>query len=510
MQLALYFDILKRYALIILIVSAATLAVVATAGILRTPIYQARATIRIMLDPGLSDFVRRSDDNDRLLRTYEQILSSNLILEKVLSNLEPDTQTMLMGDLRDALEVKIVPETELISVTVSDENPVLARDLANEFVAALIEYNKTHYLENQTNAAQLLEQELSKIETDLENDRIHLDQLIITGAPTPEVEALKSRIKNLEISLQLRWEQYETARLANDLQVNSISLAQPATTPTKPSNALSLQDLALTLILGLAGGLGLALTLENIDSRFRSSQQLERLSHLPVLGIVSPELLSVDSDGQIGLDTKERALSENYRLISLNLQRLIEPGQKNKILITSAGPGEGKSTVTANLGRVFAEQGKTVFVIEGDMRRPSLNEKFGMDNGYLGLSSLLAELSSLDQVIYPTEQRTLFVIGGNPVPTNPTALLTLPAMDRLLNYLGSQGQLTLLDAPPVLGVADVSILAPKVDGVVLVVHQDITAQENLNQALKQLQAVQAKMVGLIFIQKNKQKTNYTG
>ena len=281
-----------------------------------------------------------------------------------------------------------------------------------------------------------------------------------------------------------------------------------ASMPDQPTNALSLKDIALTMVLGLAGGVALALILENLDNHIRSPQQMEHLTHLPSLGIVPRGMLTLNGSGQINGKDKQNALAEAYRLACLNLQRLIMPSSVKTILITSAGPEEGKTTVAANLARVLAERGKTVFLVEADMRHPSLDRKLNMNNGYVGLSGLLAELSSLDQVIHTTEQSSLFVISGGPMPSNPTALLSAPPMDRLLDYLGNQGQVTLIDAPPVLGIADVSILAPKVDGVILVVHQDLTSQEQVNQALKQLQAAEANIISSIFIQRSKKGHKY--
>lgn len=506
MDLRLYFDIIKRRILIIIIVTAVALTVVTVMGIITIPVYKATATMRIMLDPGLPDYMLRSDANDRLLRTYEHVLSSPLILDTVLTNLAPRTSSMNANELFRQLEVEIVPETELIMITIENADPILARDLANMFGTALIEYAENLYKGNQQSVTQLLERDLVDIEKELEQARTSLDELLARDTPTAEIEALKTRIKNLEISQELRWRQYESASLAQNLQVNSITLVQPATIPGTPANSLSLKYVALTMALGLAGGIGLALVLENLDNRIRSPQQLERLTHLPVIGVVPRGTLTLKDTGRIDKKNGQGYLIEAYRLVSLNLQQITNSSFKT-ILITSAGPNEGKTTVATNLAQVLAERGKTLFLLEADMRHPSLAGELGV-NGHVGLSSLLAELSTLDQVILTTEQSTLFVIGSGPVPPNPASLLASPDMDRLLDYLGNQGQLTLIDAPPVLGVADVSILAPKVDGVIFVVQQDLTAQEQVTQALKQLHAVQANILCSVYIQKRTKEQAY--
>jgi Mrp family chromosome partitioning ATPase len=146
------------------------------------------------------------------------------------------------------------------------------------------------------------------------------------------------------------------------------------------------------------------------------------------------------------------------------------------------------------------------------MRRPTIEKMFGIDNG-LGLSSLLAERTSLNgtalgRVMHPAEQPSLFVIGGGPEIPNPTTRLASPPMEKLLDYLGAQGQITLLDAPPVLGMADVSVLAPKVDGVILVVGQALSSREQVREALKQLQASRARVLGLVFLKRSSKDWEY--
>ena len=136
------------------------------------------------------------------------------------------------------------------------------------------------------------------------------------------------------------------------------------------------------------------------------------------------------------------------------------------------------------------------------MRRPTIKNHFGIEDSQAGLSSFLASMTTLDNAISPTDQSSLFVVFGGPTPPNPTALLASPAMEELVSYLGRQAQLTLIDAPPVLGLADVSILAPRVDATLLVVNQDVSRREHVREALKQLEAIQSEILGVVFLRKN--------
>ena len=210
-------------------------------------------------------------------------------------------------------------------------------------------------------------------------------------------------------------------------------------------------------------------------------------------------------------------IEEAYRLLSINLQALKDDVSLQTILITSAASKEGKSTIAANLAQALAERGQTVFLVESDLRRPTLTSaldlELDMESDEHGLGVLLAQRpafnrEALSQVLLPAKQPSLFVIGGGPRIANPTQLLASPSMEGLLGYLGAQGQTTLLDAPPVLGAADVSVLAPRVDGVILVVRQSQSKREQVLAALKQLQATRACVIGFVFLQKSDKDWGY--
>lgn len=516
MELQLYLDILKRRALVIAIVAALAMLVVTAAGLFIPPVYTARTTVRVLLDVGIADLTPWEDHGKRTLNTYSRILKSGPILEEAIDRLSPRTFSLTIDDLREKrVEVEVIPDTELITIAVQDGDPVLARDLANTLATLLIEHAQNLYVGSSKSARQVIEEQLASVENQLESDRQQLAILLAGDAPDTEKETLRSKIEFEEDSYTRLLDRYELARLNESLRANSITIVAPALLPTKPSNALRLREIGLSLIVGLFGGIGLALVMENLDTRIHSPRQLEHLTNLPVLGTVPKGILSLnDSNRAIGAGSAE-PIEEAYRLLSINLQAFREECPVKTVLITSAISKEGKSTVAVNLAQALAERGQTVFLVDSDMRRPTtgnIGKIFGIDNGR-GLSTLLAERTPLSDtalgwVMQPAEQPSLFVIGGGPEVPNPTALLASPAMEKLLDYLGTQGQITLVDAPPVLGVADVSVLAPKVDGVLLVVGQTSSSREHVREALKQLQAARAQVLGLIFMQKSSKGWGY--
>ena len=146
MELQLYLDILKRRALVIALVAALAMTVVTTVGIFGQPVYTARTTVRVLLDVGVADFRLWEDYNKRLLNTNTHVLQSGPILEDAISRLSPRTSSLSVRDLRDKVEIEIVPDTELIAIAVEDGDPALAQDLADMLSTLLIEYAKDLYV----------------------------------------------------------------------------------------------------------------------------------------------------------------------------------------------------------------------------------------------------------------------------------------------------------------------------------------------------------------------------
>lgn len=544
MELRYYFDILWRRLATIIIVTSLTVTVATAAGIFTTPMYAAGATVRVVQDVGITDLGIRESYGERLMNTYSRVLVSRPILEIAAKRLtELSLQRGTASDeaslslpstsmMREKLTIEVIPETELIRIAVKDQDPVLARDLTNILAALLVEYAQSLYqgdadsispiIERELSVSgvslssdiiaakstrQILQEQLAALEQDMEDDRQQLETLLEEDR-TSEAELLARQINFKEDSYDRLLDRYELARLNETLRAKSITITEAASLPTVPINGMGLGKVGLSFVVGLFGGVGLAFVLENLDTRIHSSHQLERLTQLPMLGAVPRGQLYVDDYGNIDSKGNNGSLGEAYRLVGINLQLLKEGNAFKTILITSTTLREDKSTVVANLAQVLAERGQAVFIVESDLRHPVITELLGieLEDDSLGLSNLLTERSLeanlLSQMTYPAKQPSLFVIGSGQKVSNSTALLASPPMEKLISYLRAQGQMTLLDAPPVLGLADVSVLAPMVDGVVLVVKQAQTKREQLFAAIRQLEASRAHVLGFIFVQKN--------
>ncbi len=516
MDLKIYFDILQRRFLIIIIVVATALSVLTLAGLIIPPVYMARATVRVLLDVGVTDFTLREDYVTRLLNTYTFIVRSEPVLREARNNLSPRADSLSLSDLRENIEVSVIPETELITIIVSNRDAVLAQDLANRLASLLIGHAQNLYVGSSKSTRQILEEQLAAMGNEIEQDRQRLTTLLSESAANEQIEALQKQIQFKEDSLDRLLDRYELARLNESLRANSITIVEPARAPSIPTNQLTLKDMALGLAVGVFGGVGLSLVLENLDTRIHSIQQLEHLIRMPfpvtVLGTVPSGLLTVKEFGDEPVSQLNGSLVEAYRLLEQNLLAEGKGKTTQTILVTSAVAEEGKSTVAANLARTFAERGVTIFLADVDLRRPSVGKMFHID-ARIGLNDLLQNRQSitgdlLSQIIQPVESPSLFVIANSDAVSNPTYLLSAPMMASLVNNLKMQAQTTFLDAPPILGMADVSILAPLVDNIILVVRQGMTRREHLLSAIKQLQADRPRELGIVFVSKGSKDWEY--
>ena len=155
-------------------------------------------------------------------------------------------------------------------------------------------------------------------------------------------------------------------------------------------------------------------------------------------------------------------VSEQFRTIRTNINFSLPDGELNTLLVTSASPGDGKSTIAANIAVVFAQEGKRVLLVDADMRKPTVHYTFHMTNT-LGLSNLLTRQAELHEVVRPSETEGLDIITCGPIPPNPAELLGSKTMDTVMEEMKDQYDIVIFDAPPVLSVTDAQILSNKCD-----------------------------------------------
>jgi capsular exopolysaccharide synthesis family protein len=200
-------------------------------------------------------------------------------------------------------------------------------------------------------------------------------------------------------------------------------------------------------------------------------------------------------------------ISEQYRTIRTNIQYSSVDQELKAIMVTSPGPGEGKSTTTANLAVVFAQQGKKVLVVDADLRRPTVHYTFNRNNLH-GFTTVLTKQTTLSKAVEETDEENLFILTSGPIPPNPAELLSSKSMEKFIDEAKSEFDLVLFDTPPLLAVSDPQILANQCDGSILVVFSGRTEIEQARKGKELLENAQSKLLGVVLNHKELAKDNY--
>jgi capsular exopolysaccharide synthesis family protein len=189
-------------------------------------------------------------------------------------------------------------------------------------------------------------------------------------------------------------------------------------------------------------------------------------------------------------------VSEQYRTLRTNINFSMPKGELQTVLVTSASPGEGKSTTSSNLAVVFAQENKRVLLVDADMRKPTSHYTFHVTNT-LGLSNLLTRQSTFDETVKETSIEGLHIITSGPIPPNPAELLSSVTMDLLIEELKKHYDIIVFDAPPTLSVTDAQVLSNKCEGTIFVVNSKTTNKDNAAKAKELLDSAKAHILGVV-------------
>ncbi len=206
--------------------------------------------------------------------------------------------------------------------------------------------------------------------------------------------------------------------------------------------------------------------------------------------------MNKDARNLITVTQPKSPIAEQYRTIRTNIEFMAVDKEIKVMLVTSSTQGEGKSTTSSNLAVAYAQQGKRVLIIDTDMRRPTVHYTFRVANG-LGLSSLLTRQAELEKAVLPTKVENLSILTAGPIPPNPAELLSSRAMEKLIEQLRGEYDVIILDAPPLLQVADSRITSKLTDGVILVIGCTTSDRQRVLKAKEQLELAEAKILGVV-------------
>lgn len=291
---------------------------------------------------------------------------------------------------------------------------------------------------------------------------------------------------------------------------NNISVVDPGEVPRRPIKPNKAKNLLLAFVLGLFGGIGLAFLFEHLDDTIKTGADLERITGLALLGIIpdiSDDFEEEDSIALITYDEPTSHIAEAYRSCRTSLMYSTTAGIPKVLQVTSASAAEGKTTTSFSLAITFAQTGKNVLLINGDLRNPSLQRELGLAND-IGLTSYLAGDTLLSKIVVPTEIPNLFAITTGPLPPNPAELLSSTKMQEMVHKVSNKFDMVIIDSPPVLGLADSLVLANISTATLMVVASGTTRTGALEGSLTRLRRARANLVGAVLTKHDQGAADY--
>jgi succinoglycan biosynthesis transport protein ExoP len=318
-----------------------------------------------------------------------------------------------------------------------------------------------------------------------------------------EYSVLQREAESARHMYELLIKRFRETSLTEDMRTGNIRIVDRAEVPGYPAKPRKTLNILLAIIVGLVAGTGLAFAFDYLDNTIKIPEDVKQYLKIPYLG-ASP-LFSAKTKGNAGQDTNpalvafhspKSTASESYRGIRTSILFSSAESAPQVILISSAGPLEGKTITTANLAVTMAQAGSKVIILDCDMRKPKMHKVFGMARDH-GLSNLLTGTIDVGEAISHTPIPNLDIILCGPIPPNPSEMLGSPRMAALLKDLRERYAHILIDSSPSTAVTDAVVLSKSVDGIVLVIRAGDTAREIARNSIAQFDNVGAHILGAI-------------
>ena len=299
-------------------------------------------------------------------------------------------------------------------------------------------------------------------------------------------------------------QRFKEIGIAGGVGVNNISVVDPAEVPKKPSSPRLLLNLAIALLAGLGLGAVAAFALEQIDEAIADPAEIERQLGLPLLGSVPK--LSEGTPKEALLDRKSEMV-DAYLAIQTSLQFTTEHGVPRSLAITSTRPAEGKSTTALAIATMLARAHRSVILIDGDMRSPSVHHLGGVDHER-GLSNFLAGEDDIAPLTFEMSDLGIVAMSAGPIPPNAAELLTGNRLDLLIERLRESFDHVVIDSPPVMGLADAPLIASRVEAVIFAVESHGIRSSLVRTALARLAGANAHIVGGVLTKFEPRKASF--
>ena len=295
--------------------------------------------------------------------------------------------------------------------------------------------------------------------------------------------------------------------ISGELKTSNIRIVDPAELPRRPASPNKVANLSLALLSGAVLGISLAFFFEYLDSRIKQPDEIKTQLGLPFLGMIPSFNPKATTGPPLIGNGMPHEFSEAFRAIRTNVLFSSADAGSKTIVVTSTGPGEGKSVVSANVAMSLAIAGQRVLLIDADMRRPKTHELFGVALEP-GLSNVMVGDAKASETVRRTLTPNLWLMSAGKHPPNPAELLGSRRFKDFITSLGEHFDWVIIDSPPVMAVTDASVIAHSATGVIFVVGAEMTTRGAAKAALEQLDGAKAKYVGAILNRVDVQRNSY--
>jgi non-specific protein-tyrosine kinase len=462
---------------------------------LQQKVYAARATLIV----GQSLSAVNPDYNQllvsqRLSATYASVATTRPNLDAVIKELGLG---MTSDELSMNVQAVAALDSTLLTITAQDTDPSRAAAIANALADQLITTSP---------AIQGRQTDLQKsIDADLQATQ---DQITANQAQAEALTALPSRTPQQDTELQTLDSQLITLRstyatllsFSSGNAANLLSVVEPAVAPTSPVSPRPLLNTLLAAVVGLLVAAAIVATVEHLDDRLKTAEDVQEFAGLPTLGSIT-RMKGKRSQAEIyrlaTLLYPHSAAAEAYRTLRANIEFASVDAPIQTLLVTSSIRGEGKTVTAANLAVAFAQAGRRVLLVDADLRKPGVHIVFHLPNEH-GLTTLLrSDEVGLDAVAHTTEQENLRILTTGPLPPNPAELLGSQRMSTIVERLKTGDDLLIFDSPPVQAVTDSAILSSFLDATLFVIDAGHSHRAGVRQGTEALAKAGGNVLGAV-------------
>jgi polysaccharide biosynthesis transport protein len=493
MTINAYLSPLIRWWRLIVIVTVLAVVSSAVSSMFQTNLYESRTTLIVgttFLDPN------PSSGNLAIAGQLAGIYADMALREPI----QVATMEALGIDWLPQYRAGVVPNTQLLEISVSDTNPQRAQIIADELARQLILQSPTIGGTETGERQDFIKEQLSNLQNQIQETENNIEELQKSLAGLTSA----SQIANIEREIIEQTAKLNNLRtnyasfLANSQEgaTNILSVLEPANFPRHPTSASNTKIILLAGLVGFSLGTGAAYLLDFLDRTIKTTSDVERIFNLPVIGYISEISGNVNKATYVAKNPNS-LLGENFRLLRSNIEFFRISNPIKTILITSPSPGNGKSTVSSNLALSFSQVKQDVVLVDADLRRSAVHSSLKMSISP-GLSDVISNKANVQNVIRQWKRnKNLKVITAGTKLANITEVVGSKRIAAILSELKKDHELIIIDGPPLI-IADSYNQASGADGIIIVMEPGQTSEEQAKSIREQLDRANANILGIVF------------